>query len=72
MTGDLRLEPATAGDMPTIAACVHRFRLDDEDLCAEQFVVALDDPPSEIAAKLERVCGRLRTGVIAMVLVKPA
>ena len=40
MTGDLRLEPATAGDMPTIAECVRRFRLDHEDLRVEQFTVA--------------------------------
>jgi N-acetylglutamate synthase-like GNAT family acetyltransferase len=140
MTGDLRLEPATAGDMPTIAECVRRFRLDDEDLLAEQFIVArergclvgfgrikpygrvhelgcvgvleaercrglgalvvhelvrrfparevyittdlpayfarfgfvaIDDPPSEIRAKIERVCARLRTGVVAMVLLRP-
>jgi len=40
MTGDVRLEPATPADLPVIVACVRRFRLDDEDLAAEQFVVA--------------------------------
>ena len=29
---------------------------------------AHDDPPPEIRGKLERVCGRLRTGVVAMIL----
>ena len=40
MIGDVRLEPARPADLPLIAECVHRFRLDDEDLAAEQFVVA--------------------------------
>ncbi len=40
MTGDVRLEAAAPGDLPAIAECVRRFRLDDEDLAAEQFVVA--------------------------------
>jgi len=40
MSGDVRLEPATLADLPAIVACVRRFRLDDEDLAAEQFVVA--------------------------------
>ena len=140
MSGDVRLEPATPADLPAIVACVRRFRLDDEDLAAEQFVVArergrlvafgrikpygrvhelgsvgvleaerrrglgalivrelvrrfptrevylttdlpayfarfgfrrIDDPPPEIAAKIGRVCARLRSGVVAMVLEKP-
>jgi N-acetylglutamate synthase-like GNAT family acetyltransferase len=40
MSADVRLEPATPADLPAIADCVRRFRLDDEDLAAEQFVVA--------------------------------
>jgi len=40
MIGDVRLEPARPADLPLIAECVHRFRLDDEELAAEQFVVA--------------------------------
>ena len=40
MTGDVRLGAAAPGDLPAIAECVRRFRLDDEDLAAEQFVVA--------------------------------
>jgi len=48
MIGDVRLEPARPADLPAIAECVRRFRLDDEDLAAEQFVVA-------------RECGRLAT-----------
>jgi len=40
MIGDVRLEPARPADLPAIAECVRRFRLDDEDLAAEQFVVA--------------------------------
>ena len=40
MSGDVRLEPATLADLPAIVACVRRFHLDDEDLAAEQFVVA--------------------------------
>ena len=40
MTGDVRLEAAARGDLPAIAECVRRFHLDDEDLAAEQFVVA--------------------------------
>jgi len=140
MIGDVRLEPARPADLPLIAECVHRFRLDDEDLAAEQFVVArergrlvafgrikpygrvyelgsvgvleaergrglgalvvrelvrsfparqvyittdlrgyferfgfrpIDDPPPEIAAKIARVCARLRSGVVAMLLEKP-
>ena len=140
MIGDVRLEPARPADLPLIAECVRRFRLDDEDLAAEQFVVArergrlvafgrikpygrvyelgsvgvleaergrglgalvvrelvrrfparqvyvttdlpayfarfgfrtVDNPPPEIAAKVGRVCARLRSGVLAMVLEKP-
>ncbi len=140
MTAGIRLEPATAADLPTIVACVRRFLLDDEDLAAEQFIVAreggrlvafgrikpygrvhelgcvgvleaergrglgesivrelvrrfpvrevyvttdlpayfarfgfrpLADPPPEIAAKIGRVCARLRSGAVAMVLEKP-
>lgn len=136
---EVRLEPATPADLPAIVDCVRRFRLDDEDLAAEQFVVArergqlvafgrikpygrvwelgsvgvleaergrglgglivrelvrrfparevwittdlpayfahfgfrtIDDPPPEIAAKIGRVCALLRTGVVAMLLVK--
>ncbi len=139
MTGDVRLEVAAPADLPAIAECVRRFRLDDEDLAAEQFVVArergrlvafgrikpygrvyelgsvgvleaergrglgglvvrelirrfparqvyittdlpayfarfgfcrIDDPPPEIAAKIARVCARLRSGVVAMLLEK--
>jgi len=40
MIGDVRLEPARPADLPLIAECVRRFRLDDEDLAAEQLVVA--------------------------------
>ena len=40
MIGDVRLEPARPADLPLIVECVRRFRLDDEDLVAEQFVVA--------------------------------
>jgi len=40
MIADVRLEPASAADLAVIAECVRRFRLDDEDLAAEQFVVA--------------------------------
>jgi N-acetylglutamate synthase-like GNAT family acetyltransferase len=133
------IAPATPPDLELIAACVRRFRLDDEDLRPEQFVVVregarvvafgrikpygrvhelgsvgvveeerghglgalvvrelirrfptpevyittdlpgyfarfgfsrLADPPPEIAAKIERVCARLRSGVVAMVLYK--
>jgi len=140
MTGEVRLEPATAADLPAIVECVRRFRLDDEDLAAEQFIVArehgrlvafgrikpygdvcelgsvgvleaergrglgglivrelvrrfpthevyittdlpayfarfgfrrIDDPPAEIAAKIGRVCARLRSGVVAMALERP-
>ena len=140
MTGDVRLEPATPADLPVIVACARRFRLDDEDLAAEQFVVArergrlvafgrikpysrvhelgsvgvleaergrglgelivrelvrrfptrevyittdlptyfarfgfrrIEDPPPEIAAKIGRVCARLRSGVVAMLVEKP-
>ncbi|HUE31020.1 MAG TPA: GNAT family N-acetyltransferase [Verrucomicrobiae bacterium] len=140
MTADVRLEPAAPADLPAIAECVRLFRLDDEDLAPEQFVVArergrlvafgrikpygrvwelgsvgvleaergrglgalvvrelirrfparhvyittdlpayfarfgfrrIDDPPPEIAAKIGRVCARLRSGVVAMVLEKP-
>ena len=140
MIADVRLEPARPADLPLIAECVRRFRLDDEDLAAEQFVVArergrlvafgrikpygrvyelgsvgvreaergrglgalvvqelvrrfparevylttdlpayfarfgfrtIDDPPPEIAAKIARVCARLRSGVVAMLLEKP-
>ena len=39
MSGDVRLEAAAPGDLPAIAESVRRFRLDDEDLAAEQFVV---------------------------------
>jgi N-acetylglutamate synthase-like GNAT family acetyltransferase len=132
-----RVEPATAADMPVIEACVGRFRLDDENLAAEQFIVVregdrvvafgrikpytavhelgsvgvveeergrglgalvvralirrfpapdvyittdlpayfarfgferIDAPPPEIAAKVSRVCDRLRPGVVAMAL----
>jgi N-acetylglutamate synthase-like GNAT family acetyltransferase len=135
------IAPATPLDMGVIAACVARFRLDDEDLRAEQFVVVREgervvafgrikpygavhelgsvgvmeeergrglgglvvkelvrrfptrevyittdlpryfarfgfaeiaDPPPEIAAKMDRVCGRLRRGVVAMALYKDA
>jgi len=31
----------------------------------------IDDPPPEIAAKIARVCARLRSGVVAMLLEKP-
>ena len=131
------VEAATAADMPLIEACVRRFRLDDEDLAAEQFIVVreggrvvafgrikpyaavyelgavgvleaergrglgtlvvrelirrfpsrdvwittdlpawferfgfapIPEPPAEIAAKLVRVCGRLRSGAVAMAL----
>jgi N-acetylglutamate synthase-like GNAT family acetyltransferase len=141
MSADVRFEPAGPDDLPAIAECVRRFRLDDEDLAAEQFVVArehgrlvafgrikpygrvyelgsvgvleaergrglggllvrelvrrfptrevyittdlpayfarfgfrtCDDPPPEIAAKIGRVCASLRSGVVAMVLEKPA
>ena len=136
MSGDVRLEPATLADLPAIVACVRRFHLDDEDLAAEQFVVArerafgrikpysrvhelgsvgvleaergrglgelivrelvrrfptrevyittdlpayfarfgfrrIEDPPPEIAAKIGRVCARLRSGVVAMLVEKP-
>jgi N-acetylglutamate synthase-like GNAT family acetyltransferase len=133
--------PATRLDMDLIGACVRRFRLDDEDLRPEQFVVVREgdrvvafgrikpyasvhelgcvgvleekrgrglgtlvveelihrfptrevyittdlpryferfgfaeiaDPPTEIAAKMERVCGRLRRGVVAMALYRDA
>jgi len=40
MIGDVHLEAAASADLPLIAECVRRFRLDDEDLAAEQFVVA--------------------------------
>lgn len=33
---------ATDDDMPLISACVARFRLDDENLVASQFIVARD------------------------------
>jgi N-acetylglutamate synthase-like GNAT family acetyltransferase len=36
------VEPATAADMMEIESCVRRFRLDDERLAAEQFVVVRD------------------------------
>ena len=140
MTGDVRLEPASAADLPAIGECVRRFRLDDEDLAAEQFIVAreqgrlvafgrikpyghvhelgsvgvleaergrglgalvvrelvrrfptravyiatdlpayfarfgfrtIGEAPPEIAAKIGRVCARLRSGVVAMVLERP-
>jgi len=140
MIADVRLEQAAPADLPLIVECVRRFRLDDEDLAAEQFVVArergrlvafgrikpygrvyelgsvgvleaergrglgglivrelarrfptrevylttdlpayfarfgfcrIDDPPPEIAAKIARVCARLRSGVVAMLLEKP-
>lgn len=31
----------------------------------------LDDPPPELAAKLTRIEGRIRSGVVAMLLVRP-
>src|SRR5207249_8138479 len=40
MIGDVHLEAAASAGLPLIAECVRRFRLDDEDLAAEQFVVA--------------------------------
>ena len=40
MIADVRLEQAAPADLPLIVECVRRFRLDDEDLAAEQFVVA--------------------------------
>jgi len=40
MIGDVHLEAAASADLPLIVECVRRFRLDDEDLAAEQFVVA--------------------------------
>ena len=40
MDAATRIGPATADDLPLIAECVGRFRLDDEDLRAEQFLVA--------------------------------
>ena len=133
------LEPARPEDMPLIQECVRGFRLDDEDLKAEQFIVVreegrlvafgrikpygsvyelgcvgvmedcrgrglgrrvtqelirrfptrevyittdlpayfeplgfhrIESGPEEIFAKIGRVCGRLRTGVVAMVLYK--
>jgi N-acetylglutamate synthase-like GNAT family acetyltransferase len=103
MIADVRLEAAAPADLPLIVECVRRFRLDDEDLAAEQFVVARErgrlvafgriKPYGrvwelgsvgvleaergrglgvlvEIAAKIGRVCARLRTGVVAMVLEK--
>lgn len=141
MADALGLEPATAADFSAIADCVRRFRLDDENLRVEQFLVArrdgalvafgrikpyggdvyelacvgvleaergrdlgaamvralierfptpkvwittdlpayferfgfrrADDPPAAIADKLVRVCGRLRAGVVAMMLLRP-
>ena len=35
--------PATEDDLPRIRECVTRFRLDDENLAAAQFVVARED-----------------------------
>jgi len=133
------IAPATPDDMELIADCIRRFRLDDEDLGPEQFVVVreagrvtafgrikpygavhelgcvgvleaergrglgalvvrelvrrfptpvvyittdlpayfarfgftrVDDPPPEIAAKIDRVCARLRAGAVAMALVR--
>jgi N-acetylglutamate synthase-like GNAT family acetyltransferase len=133
-------ESANYADMPIIVECVSRFRLDDEDLKAEQFIVLkkndrivafgrikpygggvyelgcvavleeergqgmgkqvvhelirrfpvpnvyittdlpeyfepfgfrqITDGPPEILMKIQRVCGRLRTGVVPMVLRK--
>ena len=40
MIADVHLEPARPADLPAIVECVRRFRLDDENLAAEQFVVA--------------------------------
>ena len=40
MIADVRLEPASAVDLAAIVECVRRFRLDDEDMAAEQFIVA--------------------------------
>ena len=134
-------ESARSEDMPFIGDCVRRFRLDDEDLKAQQFIVLregdrivafgrikpylevyelgsvgvvedrrgqglgvrvtkelirrfpspdvyittdlpayferlgfqrIETGPEEIFAKIARVCGRLRTGVVAMVLHKNA
>jgi N-acetylglutamate synthase-like GNAT family acetyltransferase len=129
-------ESASHADMPFLAECVHRFRLDYEDLRAEQFIVLrksdrivafgrikpygggvyelgcvavleeergqgmgkqvvrelirrfpvsdiyittdlpeyfepfgfrqITEGPPEILAKIQRVCGRLRTGVVPM------
>src|SRR5262245_46984858 len=131
----VKLGTATAADMPLIEAAVRRFRLDDEDLRPEQFLIARagdtavafgrikpygsgtwelgsvavleearghgfgrlvveelvrrfptpavwittdlvtyferlgfrrrDDAPSQLRAKIARVCDRLRTGVVA-------
>jgi N-acetylglutamate synthase-like GNAT family acetyltransferase len=36
----VRLVPATDDDLPGIRECVARFRLDDENLAAAQFIVA--------------------------------
>ena len=38
-----RIAAATPADMPLIEECVRRFRLDDEDLRPEQFVVVRED-----------------------------
>lgn len=135
-TGTVAREFARRGCIPFIEDCVRRFRLDDEDLKAEQFIVLrregsivafgrikpygrdvyelgcvavveeerrrglgkqvvhelirrfpvadvyittdlpsyfeplgfrrITDGPPEILAKIERVCGRLRSGVVAM------
>lgn len=126
--------------MPWISDCIRQFRLDDENLQLQQFIVAerggrpvgfgrikpyrevselgcvgvldaerargvgariirelirrfptrevyittdlvdyfeklgfrrLDDPPAELAAKLKRIEGRIRSGVAAMIFVRP-
>jgi N-acetylglutamate synthase-like GNAT family acetyltransferase len=35
----VEIVPATAADMPTIEACIRRFKLDDEALAPAQFIV---------------------------------
>jgi len=41
--GGFNIRPATPEDMPFIKDCIERFRLDDEDLDYQQFVVTVEE-----------------------------
>ena len=38
----IKIRPASFNDMPFIKECIEKFRLDDEDLDCQHFIVIID------------------------------